>query len=674
MNHYLILSATAVTFLFSTTPIVAQTPETSDPGPDRPIELETVVVTPFLRPRSADDFGQPISQVDGDRLLRQTQSTLGETLNSTPGVSSTYYGPGASRPIIRGFNGDRIRVLTNGMGTFDASVISPDHAISAEPMFASRVEIIRGPATLMYGSSAIGGVVNMMDPSLPEYPPEKSVSGEIGGRYGSNNDEWVGMARASGGNDSFGWFASGLKRQTGDIQVPVAPGIQDGSGPHDETFDGTLFNSAVTTQTATAGISGFLDKSFASVAYTLYNTRYGIPGGREEEVPVQVDLKQKRVLARAGLSQPVDWLKEVNLKVSAADYEHVELEGEAIGTRFITRGADVEINAMHAEYHGFVGALGLEYETYELEAIGDEAFLPPTTTDKWSAFGVESYDLEHLTAQFGLRYENQVVDVTNGSGQSVHKDGISLSAGAVWRFTEQYSLGLSLSNSQRMPNAQELFADGPHAATRAYEIGNPDLGTETAYSADLVFRKRQGRVTGEISLFANTINHYIFEELTGATEDGLPVYQFVARAAQFIGGEIEASILLLDSDDSNLKLKAMADTVHATDTDRDQPLPRIPPVRYGVGLEAAHRGLSGGVDYTHAAGQNRTAPLETATPGYNLVSAFIDYDFNWSGTDWTLYLRGTNLFDQDARASTSYLKETVPFPGRNFVTGVRMSF
>ncbi|MEZ5275736.1 MAG: TonB-dependent receptor [Opitutaceae bacterium] len=687
----------SVLFLRPTIRLQAEAPE---PGiGDEPIELEAVLVTPFASPRSADDLAQPIFLIRDDRLHRQAASTLGETLDGTAGVSATSFGPGSSRPIIRGMGGDRIRVLSDGLGTFDASVISPDHAVSIEPVFAERIEVIRGPATLRFGSSALGGVVNTVDGSLPDLPPEKPFTGEIEGRYGSNNGEWVAAGRFSGGTERIGWHASGLKRDSGDIRIPVPPESEyaheeEAHSSDEEPFDGTLPNSAVKTENHTIGLSTFWDKGHAGVAYTRYDSFYGIPGGHEHESgdedttgepvdgepaddgaeAVRIDLQQQRLRARAGLKKPIEWLEEATLRLGYGDYEHVELEGDAIGTRFTSKAFEGRLEAVHSEIKGFVGAFGLEYARTNFAAAGDEAFLPPTLTGKGSLFAVESYTSDALAGEIGLRIEDQTIDVTDGSASSIKNSGLSASAGIVWRFLPDYSIGLSVSRTERLPNAQELLADGPHAATGAYEIGDPGLGKETAWSSDLVLRKRSGWITGQLSVFANRFDDYIFEEKTGEVRDDLPVYRFVGRDAAFIGGELEAVLHAHDAEDYRLDFTVTTDYVHATDKTSDQPLPRIPPFRFGLGADFATGGFAAGASVRYSAQQERTAPGEAPTDSYSLVSAYLSYAIEAPGTTWTLFLRGTNLTDQEARLSTSFLKDEVTLPGRNLVSGVRIAF
>lgn len=717
MNLSFFARPAVVATILATTATLRSAPATTTEVNEEPIELEAVVVTPFALPRSADDFAQPIFLIQNDRLRRQTTATLGETLDGAPGVSSTYFGPGASRPIIRGMSGGRIRVLSDGLDTFDASVVSPDHAVTVEPMFAERIEVIRGPATLMYGSSAVGGVVNSVDPALPDLPPEAAISGSLEGRYSSNNEEWDGAGQFSGGNERFGWYASALKRSSGDIGIPVPPEVE-GEHDHeheedheeedheDESFDGTLPNSSVTTESFKIGLSTFWEKGHAGVAYTHYDTFYGIPGGHEHgdehdeehegdhdeeddhggeddhddhdeeghHEDIQVDLKQRRLLADVGLRQPVSWLEEINLKLGYGDYEHSELEGEEVGTRFASEGLEARIDAVHSEVGGFVGAFGFDFAQTDFAAFGEEAFVPPTETTKGSLFAVETYSKDSISAQFGLRFEDQSIETTDGTGRFVDKSGLSYSLGGVWRFAEDYSIGLSLSRTERLPNAQELFADGPHAATRAYEIGNPNLGKEKAWSADLVLRKRTGRVTGQLSIFANRFERYIYEERTVEEMDGLPVYRFVARDAEFTGGEIEAVFHAHETEGVQVDLTLMADTVRGTNTSTDQPLPRITPNRFGLGFDVRSGSLSFGAEGRYAAAQNRTAPLETPTDSYNLLSFYASYDLDFGSTSWTLYFRGTNVLNHEARTHTSFLKDEVPLPGRNLIAGVRMSF
>lgn len=637
---------------------------------DPPVVLESVVVTASPFARSQAELTSATGVLAGRDLALQQQATLGETLSAQPGMSSTYFGPGASRPLIRGLGGDRIRVLQNGTGTQDASVTSPDHAVSVEPFLVKRIEVVRGPASLLYGSSAVGGVVNVIDHRIETEMPANRFSGSFDTRYGTGAEEFAyggatDLALVKTDTHAFVLHLDGFKRQSDDVRTPV----------------GRLVNSAVDNEGASVGLSYVSDTFDAGINYNGFNSLYGTVA----EPDVEIDLRQRRVDFAAEVKQDFGIFTGARLKFGTADYRHVELEGGTPGTTFTNTGYDGRLELLHAPLAGFTGAWGLQTQRSDFDVVGAEAFMPPALTENHALFIFEEAKTGALTWQAGARVENQSIDTRANANfpvaQSRDKTTLSLSGGVVYAINPAYALAFSVTGTERAPNAQELYSDGPHIGTASYEVGDPSLSTEKSVGVELGLRKLTGFVTGSFNLFANRFDGYIFEQDTGAIDlgdpldpdDDLPIYQFVQRDALFYGAELETLWHLHAGERHTLDLKLNADFTVAEESNGD-PLPRIPPVKGLVGLVWTSGPWNAGTDWQLVAKQDRSAPGETDTDGYTLLSAYAGYRFVQGPVTYDLFVRGSNLTNEEARLHTSFLKDIAPLPGRSVTFGLRASF
>jgi len=629
----------------------------------RTVVMDRVVVTASPDPHSQLEVAQPTDVLDLEDLDTRRQPSLGETLAQQPGISSTYFGPGASRPIIRGLGGDRVRMLENGLGSADASNTSPDHAVAVDPLAADRIEIIRGPATLLYGSSAVGGVVNVLDGRIPSFVPGEAVSGSVDLDGGSVADERSGRVSLDGGSGKLVWHADYLKRETGDYRVPDSAGT-----------GGVLTNSSIDTDSGGVGLSYVGEHGFLGVGVSRFDSLYGVPPGDGEEGPIEIDLEQRRADLRGQLDRPFGPFRGLKVRVGVNRYEHAEVAGGEIGTRFTNDGWEGRFELVQEKRGRLSGAVGVQLFASDFAAIGEEAFVPPSVTRNYAAFAFEQLDLsDALSLQFGGRFETQKAD-PEGDLASRSQNGASGSLGLVWAPADAYSVALSASRTSRLPTANELFADGPHEATEAFEIGDPDLSVETATGADLSFRKRTGRLTGVVSAFATRFSGFIFESFTGEEEDGLQVIEFLQQAARFVGAELDGRVRLVDVGDGHLDLRFGADTVRADLTDSGDPVPRIPPLRARLGLEVHTGPFRSWAEVVHVDRQDRLGANETPTDGYTRVDAAVGYRFLVRRTVTEVLLRGTNLTDQLARNHVSFLKDEAPLPGRDVNLGVRITF
>ncbi len=693
--------------------------------------FEEVVVS--IGGRDALELANPVTSLGGSELQLRVEASLGETLSNEAGVSSSFFGPGASRPIIRGFSGDRVRMLENGIGTGDASDVSVDHAVTTDPSQAERIEIIRGPATLLYGSSAVGGVINVVDERIPTTRASQQVGGTVDLRGGSVSDERVGTVNLQGGAGEWAWSASAVARETDDYEIPGFANVEEddhgdeehgddehGEEHHDEDEHeeeenpfGMVPNTDLETQGGRFGVTRFFgDRGYLGVSVSGFDTDYGIPGGahehaheeegeehhegeeehhdeeegehhdedegehdheegEEEAETVRIDMEQRRVDLRGQLRVGDRFFQALKVRVGANDYEHTEFEGEEAGTRFFNESIETRIELVQQQRANGAGSIGIQYSDRDLEAIGAEAFLPKSQSERWAAFTFQEIAAGALTWQFGARFESQDADAV-GVGSTSH-DGISGSAGFVWEASDDWSVAASLSRSVKLPALEELFANGAHIATQSFEIGDPNLTEEVGTGLDLSLRKTRGRLTGELTLFRQDFSDFVFQAFTDDEEDGLPVVLFAQEDAEFQGAELTARYELFERDGHHLHLRVVGDVVDA-ELDAGGHLPRIPPLSLGAGLHYHSERWNAMAEVRWTDDQDDVATMETPTEGYTFVNASLGYRFLFGGQILDLMLRGRNLTDEEARVHTSFLKNFAPLPGRDVSLSARFWF
>jgi iron complex outermembrane receptor protein len=623
---------------------------------DLGIHTENVVVTASPEAKALAEVAQPVSVLDARSLQGASQATLGDTLAGEPGVAATSYAPGASRPVIRGFGGDRIRVLENGVGSGDASSISPDHAVTVDAMMAERIEIVRGPASLLYGNAAVGGVVNVLDGRIPDHRAGAAVTGDVQLRVASAAEERATGGRFGGDLGRFAWNVLGLDRRAGDLETPGGP----------------VANSDLDATTLSAGASWIGERGFVGIAFTDYTTNYGAA----VEESVRINLDQKRWDVRGAYNAPFGPFRSFQGRLGLSDYEHRELEGAELGTVFASESWEGRVELAHKPLGPMTGTAGLQLARRDFAAIGAEAYVRPNTTDSRSLFVVEEIGKGALRGEVGLRWEHQASQIDDAALPDRDFDGLSGSAGIVWLTGDAWSLAASLSRTSRLPTPEELYSDGPHVATNAFEIGNPDLGKETGVGVDIVLRKRAGRATGEVAAFWNDIDAFIYDRETGEIDpgDGLPVFRFVQDDARFFGAEAELHVELLHSEPHHVDFDVRADFVRAELTARGEDLPRIPPLRFTVALRYQGEAFWGHLEAQRVEEQERVAPNETTTPGYTWLNATVGYRFVKARTVHDLVLRGTNLTDEPALNHVSRFKDAVPLTGIDVALSYRLTF
>ena len=670
-------------------PLIANAQESAGQQVEQ-LELKGITVTATPLGRDVSETAQSVSVLQGETLEREQRNSIGETLSRQPGVHNASFGQNVGRPVIRGFQGSRVGVLNNNMTSSDASSLSQDHAVPTEPLLLDQVEVLRGPATLIYGSGSIGGVVNMVSNAIPRELPDDEVGGQVTVQADTAADERAGAVRINFGGGSFAGNVSGFFRTTDDYEIPGRAELFP-DGDEEEESTGVLENSFLDNDGGSIGGSWIGERWRAGASFSFYNSDYGIPGAHghgeeeehgdeeedehgeeEEEESVTIRLENRRVDAELVGEEPFTGIQKLQLNFADTDYKHTEFEGSEVGTVFEIDTTDVRLELQHSPLGFLSGAFGGQYTDRDFSALGEEAFVPPSTTETGALFWVGSAEFERWRLDLGARYED-IETEASGVSRKRSFQPFSYSAAAVLNVTEHSKLVLTFANAERAPNDAELFSNGPHIATQTFEIGDRSLDTETNRHFEVAYRGNYGRVSTTIAVYYDDFKDFIYLAGTGREEDGLPVRRWSQQDAEFIGGELEIRLDLGDSPYGNWQLFSFYDRVDA-ELDDGSNVPLIPPQRFGIGVDWKHHRWDGNVTWIRASDHTDTADFETATPGYNLLNAELSYAIASSNTDVTLFLKGQNLLDDDVRYSTSSLKDQAPQIGRNFVFGARVRF
>jgi iron complex outermembrane receptor protein len=665
-------------------------PDSDDPHADH---TQDIIITGFARNR--EDVLSGTSVVSGAELARDLRPTIGETLARQPGVSATSFGPNASRPVLRGFQGERVRVLTDGIGSLDASNTSVDHAVAINPLTADRIEVLRGPAALLFGSAAIGGVVNVIDARIPRRVPKEGVHAAAILTYGSAAQERSANATLDV-PIAARWVihADGNYSRTDDLRIggfvlsrelraqAAASGDPDVRALAD--LRDRLPNTAAETSDVALGLAYVDGDTNFGFSVNRYDSLYGVPlryslePGAEAEAP-RIDVRQNRADVRAEIDTGSGFVDSIRFRAGYSDYRHDELEetGE-IGTTFLTKGMEGRLEIVQAQKDGWGGGFGLQYFRRHLDVIGEEKFLPESRTSQFGLFALENYEKGPLRAELGARYERQTVsaeadfDIGNAAMERSF-NAVSGSLGASYELAKGVRFGLNGSHSQRAPSAEELFAGGPHAGTQSFEIGDPDLAKEKSWGLEATLNAVGEGYSLSASVFRSWFDDYIFERRTGAVEDDLPVFQISQADARYFGIELEGSVRLARRGGVTFNADAVADYVRATIAGIG-PAPRIPPFRLLGGLEAQSERVQGRIEVEWTAAQDRLAPLETGTRGFTLVNASVQFKPLRNNRNTSITLAANNIFDVDARRHASFLKDVAPLAGRDIRLTARLNF
>lgn len=683
------LIATPATAQEATTPATAAAEAAPD---DHHNHNEEIVVTGTRR--KVEDVLGGVSILDGADLAANLRPSIGETLAKQPGVSATSFGPAASRPILRGLGGDRIRILTDGIGSLDLSSSSADHAVAINPLTADRVDILRGPSALLFGSAAIGGVVNVIDSRIPRREPDAPLhaAGMLGYATAANErsaslavDVPVGGGFVIHGDGS--WSKSD-NLETGGylLSKPLREQALASGDPEIEALadlKGELPNSAARSTEFAGGaayVDGPLNVGFSVARHTsVYQVpiRFSLIPGVEAEAPT-IDSEQTRYDGRAEV--PVGgFLDAIHLRGGYSRYHHDEIEdtGE-IGTSFYARGGEFRAEAIQKQRGGWDGTTGLQYVAKKVAIDGEEKYLPDANQKQFGIFTLQSLVRGPWRFEGGARFETSRLsadaDAVLGTPDLSRRfNTLSLSLGGLYEFSPGWRAGLNLSRSARAPAIDELFANGPHAGTQAFEIGDPNLDPERSLGAELSLRHTRGPVRFGLTAFTSRFSNFIFQAPTGEIEDDLPVYQVRQGKARYSGFEAEVDAHVGEVGGIDWGIEAQADAVRAT-IKGFGPAPQIPPLRL-LGAVTGKRGpVDGRIEVEHAFGQSRNAALETETPGYTLLNASVEWHPLTQRPELTLGLAANNIFDVVARRHSSLLKDYAPLAGRDIRLTARFDF
>ena len=644
----------------------AQTPSSAATLPE---------ITITGNPLGAADLIAPAASYFGPALLLRRGTTLGETLDGTPGVSSTYFGPNASRPVIRGLDGDRIRILGNGGATLDASGLSYDHAVAADPISMERIEVLRGPGALLYGGSAVGGVVNIIDNRIPREPLD-GVTGKADlGASSGNNGRGAGFM-VEGGNARVGLHADVFNRSTGDARVPASLAC---TKQGETSLARRICNSASEVRGGAVGGSVFFDQGYLGASVSTYRNGYGAVA--EDEVTIA--MQSSRHAVEGEWRNPVGWLQGIKAQASHTDYRHTELDAGAPGTVFSNKGNDFRLEARHARLGALEGVIGVQGETTRFSAVGDEAFAPFSRTRQSAVFVHEELSTGWGRLSFGARSESVKVqsfgnpDVARFVTASRSFNPTSYALGAVWHVAPGWQLTSGLASTQRAPKDYELFADGPHVATAAYETGNAALEVERSTNADVGLQWKGGANSFKLNAFASRFANYIALESTGNITDDLPGFAYRQVRARFTGLEASGTLRLL-AGPQTLDLELRGDIVRATNQSTGQPLSRIAPLRAGATLVWAHGAWGAQLGFDHAAQQDRVPLGERVTDAWTLWKAALTWRMKAGAAHLLWYARLDNAGNKLAYSATSILTQTAPgkspLAGRSVKLGLQATF
>jgi len=683
----------ATVLLASISPAFAQ--ETPDQGHgDHDSDSGEIVVTALLG-RNQADLLAGTSVVSGADLARELKPTIGETLSHQPGVSATSFGPNASRPVLRGFQGERVRVLADGIGSFDVSNTSVDHAVVINPLTADRIEVLRGPSALLFGSSAIGGVVNVVDSRIPRKVPDEPVHIDVLATYGTAANERSGGTRVDvpvASNLVVHFDGSYVK--TGDLEIggyilPPALRAQAAASPDPAIaaladLKDKLPNSAGRTWEIAGGAAYIASNANLGFSVSRYDSLYGVPIRYSLDPAiaaesVRLDVKQTRFDARGEINPASGFVEAIRLRGGYARYRHNEIaEDGTINTTFRNQGGEARLELVPREHNGWKGAIGTQFVSRKVDIVGAEKFLPENITRQYGLFTVQSLDLGALRAEAGGRIEHATVSakadpILLNPAERRQFTSLSGSLGASVEVTHGWRLGLNGSYTERAPAAEELFANGPHAGTQAFEVGDPTFGKEKSKGLEATLHGTGEGYSLSASLYYSWFNGFIYETPTGVTQDSLPVFQSRQANARHYGAEIEASVRVATIGDFKINLDGVGDFTRAS-IRGGGPLPRIPALRVLGGIEAQSDIVTGRIEVERVKGQDRIAAFETPTKGYTMVNSSLAIKPFGADSKLDLTLAVNNIFDVDARRHASFLKDYAPLSGRDVRIGLRFSF
>ena len=643
--------------------------------------LDQLIIT-STSAKSTANTAMPVSILSEDALRMKAASTIGETLKNEPGITNQSFGPGVGQPVIRGQSGPRVQVLQNGLGSLDVSSLSPDHANSTEALLARQIEVLRGPATLLYGSGAMGGIVNVIDDRIPDSIPEQLLQGAVEQRYNTVNEGKSTVFKLDGGKDMLAWHLDGFYRDSINMQIPGNAFL----GSTSTGSQGRLENTNTRARSGSAGFSVVGERGFIGFSGNRLDNNYGVPPG-QDPATVRINLRQNRYDMKAEVNDPVEFADKLRIRLGYNDYQHTELENGIPGTVFKNKGFVSRLELTQKPWAIFDhGVLGVQTKNNEFSAIGEESLVPQSQINDFSFFTVQDIHTEMMTYEMGLRVEQQWIDPIDRP--EISHTPFSFSASALWSVTEDDAIKLTFTRSQRAPDVQELLAFGAHPATGTFEIGNANLKEETSHNLELGIHIDHEWLQANFNFFQNWVQDYVSEINNGrffnsdsnsmesrcSTNACLPVFETQQRNAEFQGFEAQITLPLLETEMGQLESQLFGDYVRGRFSNGGD-IPRMPPLRYGLQLAWQNYNWEARVRLTRAEDQNKPGENETVTPGYWLLTAAANYHLDYAeNKDMLLFVKGHNLLNQDIRNSVSFLRNVSPEAARGVELGIRLVF
>lgn len=632
---------------------------------------------------------QNVTSLSGDKLLKVRATSLGETLKNEVGITSTSYGPSASRPVIRGLDGDRIRILQNGLGVLDASGASQDHAVPIDPLLMEGVEIVRGPLSLLYGSSAIGGVVNVLtNRTHTQY--EDGFHGAADSQLSSvDNGKTIGF-KGDYGVSNFMFHVDGNFRDTQDIKINGFARSERLRAldpiPVDQEVRDKQVNSANQTRSAAVGTTYIKGDKLLGVSVSSYSSDYGVVA----EPEVQIEMEQSR-FDLVGELNNVSFAKAIRLKSAQSVYQHHEVESGEVGTVFKNNGNETRLEIVQVKSQNLSGVYGVQSNIFNFSALGDEAFLPETQNSAQALFVFEELQLDNSKINFGLRGESNRIKPKGNANFPVTDDKSfflgSAALGYLYTYTPEWSVSTQLSYNERAPNYQELYANGAHVATFTYQVGDENLKKETANALEVSLRHKKDSFYSTLTVFGQKFNDYIALSPTGAFDDtdesgtpgdsadDLPVFNYLSQNAEIYGIELDSrleSAFQVINGKTDIYVKG--DYLRGKNTTSGGNLPRMTPPRASIGLTHTYNQLISDIEFQHVFEQTKTATNELPTDDYSQVNLGFVYKYNWSHQQVSFFARANNIFNVEARNHVSILKDLSQLGGRNYTAGIRAYF
>jgi iron complex outermembrane receptor protein len=656
--------------------------------------LEEVVVSAHLL--SDQGLSQATAVLSGDELFEQLQGSLGETLANVPGVHSASFGGAVGRPIIHGLGGARVKTTEDRIDSLDVSVTSADHAVTVEPFIADRITVLKGASTLLYGSGAIGGVVDTETGRIPKELPEASLTGRAEARIADNADAETLAIRLDGkATQSIAWHLDAFSKQADDYEIPV-PADSDEQGG-----ESTLEGSRYDVSGGAFGASFIGEAGFIGLSISTLDADYGLVGphaeheehdehegdtddhaeghdDEDEEQPGVIELEQTRFDLEAELVTPFSGIEKINFRLGINDYQHSEIEGNGeVGTVFDNQAWEGRIEVTHMPIASFDGAFGLQLTGREFSALGEEAFVPPVDSDSAGLFWVAEREFDKWSLETGVRLDRVEHSPSTAGLADVDFSTVSGSLGAIIPTSDALSWSALLDYTERAPAVEELYSDGAHLATQTFEIGDTDLQKESALGVSFSAHYHTDLLDINATIYATQFDDFIYQASTGAIEDDLPVLRYQQGDADFVGIDFEMAFHLSKFLGGDLDLTATFDSVSADVKSRssdEQSLPRIPADSQGLGIRWDNDVWRAKLDFKNVSSQTDVANFELPTDSYSDVSLKINRRIDLAVGELDLFIYGRNLGDQEQRQHTSFVKDFAPAPGRRIEVGARFQF